>query len=164
MLGSWWGNLSLRERLALILGGLAVLGTALFLYLEPVLRERTRLREELPQLRADLSWMRAHLGEVRRLRARNQPGAEGESTRLTPAAIEASVRDSGLGGALQNLEPVGPDRVRIRFREVPFPELMVWLGRLQQRGIEVAQARIRRSEEKAGQVRAELTLEAGGTG
>ena len=162
MLGAWWQEREPRERVALVAGGLALLPILVYLLLEPRLTERARLAAEIPQLRQDLGWMRGQVAEIRRLRQQAGSSSQPAAGSLTPAAVERSLRGSGLGEKLEELGPDGEGRVRLVFPEVAFADLTEWLGRVREAGgAVVRKARIERIEAKDGMVEARLTLGSG---
>lgn len=161
MIGAWWQERPQRERVALVAGGLAVLATAGYLMLEPVIKERQRLAAEIPQLRQDLAWMQEKLDTVKRLQRQSAP--EGATSRtLTPAMVQAAVRRAGLQEQVAGLRTAGGEGVRVTFDRAPFAAVTEMLQDLRRRsGAQVTQARIDRLPESEGQVKAELSLVAG---
>lgn len=158
MVGQWWAERETREKAALIAGALAVMATAAYLTIEPMVEQRQRLAREVPEMREDLSWMRSHLDEIRRLRAEPQTrGGSGEAN-LTPAMVERSLQGAGLADQLEGLRPEG-DGVRLVFEQVAFGDLLEWLASFRRQSATVAQgARIERAEDAPGRVQARLTL------
>ncbi|SCY16532.1 type II secretion system protein GspM [Thiohalorhabdus denitrificans] len=162
MLREWWRERPPRERAVLAGGGAALLLVLAYLLIEPHLAERQRLAREIPELREDLSWMREHVAEVKRLGGESAGPAsgsvEGERS-FGPALVEDSLRGAGLADEVETLRSSGDEGVQVAFTRVAFPELAGWLGDLRQRsGAKVRTARIQRNEEQEGVVEAELTL------
>jgi len=162
MIGAWWQERPQRERVALVVGGLAVLATAVYLMLEPVIQERQRLAAEIPQLRQDLGWMQEKLDTVQRLQQQSAQGKTAASRTLTPAMVQAAVRRAGLQEQMAGLRTTGGEGVRVTFEQAPFAAVTEMLQDLKRRaGAQVTQARIDRLPESEGQVKAELSLMAG---
>ncbi|MFP4615515.1 MAG: type II secretion system protein GspM [Thiohalorhabdus sp.] len=162
MLREWWRDRPPRERVILAVGIAALLLVGAYLLIEPHLEERQRLAQEIPELREDLSWMREHLAEAKRLGgesgAPDPDAGEGESS-FGPALVEESLQGAELAEEVETLRSSGEEGVQVAFTRVAFPELVGWLGDLRQRsGAEVRTARIQRNGEQEGMVEAELTL------
>lgn len=162
MIGAWWQERPQRERVALVVGGVALLATAGYLLLEPVIKERQRLAAEIPQLREDLTWMQEKLATVQRLQRQGGGGASAPSRALTPALVQAAIRRAGLQEEVAGLRTARGGGVRVTFDQAPFAAVTEMLQDLRRRsGARVAGARIERLAETEGQVKAELTLAAG---
>lgn len=164
MIREWWQERPTRERAILAGGGVLLLGMVVYLALEPILQERRRLRSEIPALRADVAWMREHLAEVKRLKARRKGRPSGTESAPTPARVQESLQQAGLAYHLEALEPTDHPGVRVILSEAPFPRLVEWLGHLREGGARIRFARLRRAETGSGRVRAELTVIGGEAG
>lgn len=161
MVKTWWQERAPRERWVLMIGGAALGLTALFLIIEPVVRERQRLAAEIPQLREDLAWMKARVGTIERLRSQEGGGPAPNPGTLTPAQVQGAVGQAGLREELAELETAGEGVVRLSFEGVAFPDLTQLLQTLRRTtGARVTQARIQALADKPGMVEAQLTLQA----
>ena len=101
--------------------------------------------------REQLAWIEA---VTPRLQA--MPAARaGESLAI---AVDRAARESGLGEALEGVEPAGPGSIRVRFKNASFDALALCLARLQQeRGVVTETASVNASGEP-GRVDATLVL------
>jgi type II secretory pathway component PulM len=101
--------------------------------------------------RQQLAWVEA---VTPRLQA--TPAARaGESLAI---AVDRAARESGLGDALEGIEPAGPGALRVRFKDASFDALALCLARLQQeRGAVTDTASVNASGEP-GRVDATLVL------
>ena len=101
--------------------------------------------------RQQLAWIEA---VTPRLQA--TPAARsGESLAI---AVDRTAHESGLGDALEGVEPAGPGSLRVRFKDASFDALALCLARLQQeRGAVTETASVNASGEP-GRVDATLVL------
>ncbi len=101
--------------------------------------------------REQLAWIEA---VTPRLQA--MPAARaGESLAI---AVDRAARESGLGEALEGVEPAGPGLMRVRFKNASFDALALCLARLQQeRGVVTETASVNASGEP-GRVDATFVL------
>lgn len=149
-------KLAPRERL-LVVTAAAVLGV-LILYLaiwEPLVKAHQRRSEALADARA-----LAQRIETAAALASSRRGAGGDRNANLLAVIDQSSRQPVLGKAPSRVQPdgSGDKSVKIWFEDVPFDNLLRWLGELQTRyEISVASAEISRGA-APGAVSAQLTL------
>lgn len=140
-MNSWWAGLAPRERV--IMGGGALVLAAVLIYLlilEPVAKQRERVRADISALSADLAWMQQVAGQVKR-RAAQQGSATASGTTggSVLTLVEVSARAAGLHEALERVQPEGQG-ARLWFTETGFDALLNWLGELEQRhGLQVSQ-------------------------
>ncbi|MFB6261343.1 MAG: type II secretion system protein GspM [Thiohalorhabdaceae bacterium] len=161
MIGAWWQERPVRERAALVIGAVAVGATALYLIVEPMIKERQRLASEIPELRQNLAWMKGKLETVKRLQPRDEEGTVAPEDGLTPAVVQAAVRRAGLQKQMSGLRTNGSG-VKVSLNEAAFAEVTEMLQDLRRRSrARVTEARIERLPEGEGKVDAELTLVAG---
>lgn len=157
---AWWSALDSRERRVLLAGGglLAVL-LAVFLFWLPLEERLETARDLLTERQETLRWMRDAADEVRLLRAAGVASRSVQSTSESLLSLgDRTARESGLGEALQRVEPESADRVRFQFDKVSFDALLGWLAMLESRfGIRADQVSIEKGE-APGQVRARLVL------
>jgi len=159
MIISWWQNLGLREKIMIGAGLIIVILTAVFLMLEPVSHERQRMAAEIPRLRDDVAWMKAHINQVQVLHNASLSMTGKDVTTLTPAIVENALRRSGLLNKVSDMRPEVGQGVNITFDEVSFESLMEFLLNLKiQNGAKVNLAKINRLQDKIGLVRASMTL------
>lgn len=162
-MNAWWQALEARERRTLAIG--AVIAGLIFFYTLvwlPPQRDAAELRERIADARTDLAWMQQASTEVRALRERQPATDTPRSDRALYAVADQSARESGLGGALERVEPSGDRRVRVTLRGAGFDATVEWLDRLRRdHGLGVETATIRRTEDD-GQIDAQLVLESAG--
>ena len=156
---AWWQIRTSREKLALSVTAMSLLFVMIFLVLEPVVRERRQLSAEIPQMRADLAWMKAHSADVKRLRGISGSTPGGADHAFSPAKVEGILRAVKLQDQLSHLQPLAEGGINISFNEVVFSELVEFIFRLQDSGhVRVASVRVKKIEDKNGRVTAELVL------
>lgn len=117
-----------RERAALVFGG--VLVAALLLYgfaWEPLRAEHKRLREFLPQLRAQSAQFAADAAEAGRLRRTQQTISRTENAR---ASVEAAAVESGVRPRIRSVKEVAAGRLQVAVEPVPYEGLIRWIGLL----------------------------------
>lgn len=154
----WWQSRAQRERYAIFGAGLAMLVTAGFLALEPLLDERTRLRASIPGQQSDLAWMRAHLAEARHYASRAAGGGE---VRFSAASVRAGLATAGLEGQATRIGEPRPGRVVVGFDAVAHAALIDWLAKLEGDGdSRLAHADIRALSARPGQVEASFEFDA----
>lgn len=153
-----WQALAPREQRTVATGALALLLIAGYLLVwEPMQQARADARVRVAGAEADLAWMRAAapLVQQRGIAAPLQP-ADGRSLL---ARVDASARESGLGGSLLRVEPVATGQVRAYFEQAGFDALMRWVEVLSQRhGTRVTELSVQRAD-GVGLVDARMSLE-----
>lgn len=127
----FWKQSSPRERW-LIGGGFGLLLAAvLFFYvLQPVVRDRQKLRASLPQLRVNAERMRLDAAEVTRLRT--LPSSSSLPNGGIRGAVEASAEVFKLRDSISQASVEGEGRISIAMTTVPFDSWVRWLGHLQE--------------------------------
>jgi general secretion pathway protein M len=160
MIGAWWGAQSARDQRILKVGAIVVVGVLLWAFVwHPLGRHQDELRGQLDTARRDLAFMRVSEAEIERLRsAGTQTRADRQGKSLL-ALADASARDSGLGGVLKRIEPVGSRSARASFEFVAFDSLIDWIERLaREHGVQVSDLSVDRVD-ASGLVNARITLE-----
>lgn len=164
-MNDWWQGLEPRERRTLSLGAVAAAAILFYalLWLPPQ-QNAAELRQRIGNARTDLAWMEQAAVEVAALRRGNAAaGATPSTDRALYAVADQTARESGLGNAIERVEPAGEQQVRVVLDDAAFDTLVLWLDGLKRdHGLTVETASIRRSE-KTGRVSAQLLLAAGGT-
>jgi type II secretory pathway component PulM len=156
-LKEWFASLQARERIAVSAAALLVSAMVIYvLGLAPFYRSVNELEKNLTDRKADLAWMMSNADSVRMLVAsRPQFTPSGESLVLL---VDRTAREAGLGDALTNQTPTGPDAIKVNLQEATFDMMMVWLNGLQvSQGITVQSATFNRAS-KPGQVNVSLEL------
>ena len=158
-LRDWWRLRSAREKWGLGVALSVLAAAVLFLLLEPVADEHRRLTAELPELRDNLAWMRAHIADVKTLHLPATVVGEEAERRVSPARVEEFLHATGLQGQIHNMRPMAGQGLVISFNDIVFGDLLEFISRLQDEGyVSVARARIDKVEGRRGLVTAELTL------
>lgn len=153
-----WKALALREQRFLLIGGVAVVVTVLYLAaVEPLLKAQTRRTEQLAQARQLASRLEVIAAEVQSAAPRGSPAGAGRSLSLL-AAVDQAAKSGLFGKAPTRIQPEGDKQVRLWFEDVVFDTLVSGLSGLEARyGISIQGADIER-QPGAGLVNAQLTL------
>ena len=154
-----WGRCSLRERAALTIAGLvACAGAAYGVSVHPGGAARSRLDQQLPQLRQDLASLRVSAAEVRSLRDRLARSAVSGAGAL--ATVEASLRVADWQATVSESGPQGARGVAVHVASADPAALFNWLRMLhREHGLHVESARVEGLP--GGGVRAEIVLAGG---
>jgi type II secretory pathway component PulM len=150
-LRGWHSSLAEREQRMVAWGAVAAVVLLLIGLLWKLGSAAASAEVRVDGKRQLLAWIEA---VTPRLQA--TPAARaGESLAI---AVDRSARESGLGDALEGIEPAGPGSLRVRFKNVSFDALALCLARLQQeRGAVTESASVNASGEP-GRVDATLVL------
>lgn len=123
-----WQERTLRDRFALALGAAVVAVLLLYAFVwEPVRVDHKRLRESVPQLRAQAVQFATDAAEAQRLRdvgLRHPGGAN------TPASLEAAADRTGMRARIKSITEVSGGRVQVVLEPVPYEALVRWIGEL----------------------------------
>lgn len=152
-----WEDRLPRERRAIGLAAVILLPLlAYFVLWQPAHRAVARLRPALPLMRMQAAHMHRQASEVETLRQRSQPATL--DALALKNVVEASAERAQLHTAMEQLEPLEPNSVRIAFSSVSFAQWLKWVGMLQQeQHIRVDSADIV-ALSSAGKVRINATL------
>lgn len=133
----------------------ALSAVILFLVLEPLVDERHRLAAELPRLREDLAWMEAHADRAKKLSA---PGVTA-GQQVSPAQVETLLQETGIRQQVAAMQPMTGQGMQLSFDSVNFPDLLVFISRLQDEGYaRIGSTEVYGTGAYDGQVMAELKL------
>lgn len=154
---AWFDELSRREQLTLIGGGIALALMMFYLLLwAPLNDERSRLHNEVQVQQETLAWMQQAATQVKGSGAASVSPARGGSL-LT--LVDRSAKTAKMGGAIKRIQPDKDGRVRIWLEGVNFDLMMRWLGGLSRdQGVSLIEVNVERFESSA-LVKARLTLE-----
>ncbi|MDA7085865.1 type II secretion system protein M [Pseudomonas sp. SA3-5] len=147
-----WRALQARERLALGLLALFVLLALLYLMLwQPARQGVSAARSAFEQERALHAYLQAQAPLARSLVS--QPQAS-----LDPARLQGLVTASAaeLGLAIERLDSDSDGSLQVSVQSAPFEQLLRWFSRLEQQGVQIAEAGLDRAE--GNKVAARLTL------
>lgn len=157
----WFESLDVRERLFVSVG--AVISIVMLLYglgWAPLDKKHSALQADVQ------NWERA-LAELRPLRAMAAKGDQPQAKRavddqLSPIIIvDQTLRSRGLEKYRRRSQPTTSNGIRVEFENVPFDELVLWLGDLSsQYAMNVRSGSLTTGSQMAsGRVNATLTLE-----
>ncbi|MGH8291996.1 MAG: type II secretion system protein GspM [Gammaproteobacteria bacterium] len=156
-LRQWFMSLEKRERL--VLGSGAVILVVFILYMalvSPYISHRHALTAEVQSQSALLAWMRPVAGRIEASQGR-QPAALPGGSLL--GAVNASIANAGLAGALQQAQQSDDGTVRAQFKSVDFDSLVNWLAGLQRTyGVVASDVTVTRAS-GPGQVDVSIRLE-----
>jgi general secretion pathway protein M len=154
-----WSGLSPRDRRIAALGAVVVAAMlAWSLAWAPLIASRASLRDEAVANAQALAWMRPASAQLAALGG--APETRATDRRSLLARVDASARDSGLGGSLVGVEPQDPHRVRVQFSGADFDVLATWLEQCAANGIRVEELSVQRAS-GAGRVDARVALREG---
>ena len=142
----WFNALGARERMALAIGASAALALAAYGWVWlPLSAETAKLRESVPQLRAQAAQLGTDAAEVKKLAALPPAGAQGVTAAggdTLAGGVEQSVQGAGLKDKLR-VVPIDGARVQLSGEGVGFNEWIGLLASLQQsRGARVESVRV----------------------
>lgn len=129
-LRSWLDGLAPRERSLVVWGGIAA-AVLVFLgaLVMPLYTAAAKSAARVEQKRADLSWMR---GVVAELRAAGPAGPSASSGQSLVVIIDQTARQAGLERSLSGSQPSGTGGIRVRLEAAPFDTVVAWIALLQQ--------------------------------
>lgn len=155
-LRSAWNSLQSRERLIVGIGAIILLILLGYgVVWDPVQRDLSRLRIDVPKQRTQLALMRAQAKQVAQLR-RSTPANIASGNLLTKLEQSAQIR--GLRENITRMEPDETNSVRLSLDSVDFNALLRWLKELHtQNGIRPETATIT-AQSEPGLVNARLLM------
>ena len=156
-LSSYWLARTPRERRILAWGaGILALMLAYAMVWHPARQGVTRLESAMPRLRADLSVMHRQSAEIAALRQNaSKPGLDAAGA---VAAVQAAASKRGIERAIERVDTMGADRVRIVLKAVPFEAWVAWVDLLQRDHQLVIEAARTDSIERPGFAKVEMVL------
>ena len=150
-LREWHASLSERDRRVVTWGAAAAVALLLVGLVWKLGSAAAAAELRVQGKRQQLAWIEA---VTPRLQA--TPAARaGESLTI---AVDRAARESGLGDALEGIEPAGPGSLRVRFKNVSFDALALCLARLQQERGAVAETASVNASGEPGRVDATFVL------
>lgn len=158
----WFLGLDRRERLTVLIGGVATLLMLVYAgIVDPLLSTQARLEQRVQSDTALVSRLQSAVSEIESLRgaARSQSGAATNESLF--GTVDRTARSTALGPAVKRMQPDGKDSVRIQLEGAPFDALVSWLGALQSDyGIHVDSVSVDRAD-APGTVNAQIKLSRG---
>ena len=154
----WFLRFSLRDQLALLALGAALLVYLIFMVLiQPLEQSRSEMSARNTATAEALGRVDAMAAEIRALRAAGQSGRAGGNRNLT-ALLNSSADSFQL--PISRLQPNNRGAVQLRFEAVPLESLLRWVHRLESaEGIRVEELSISQTS-SAGVVGATLRVTA----
>jgi general secretion pathway protein M len=156
----WLGSLDTRERLFVLVGGVAVALALLYAFLWAPFDQGHRT------LQASVTTWERSLAELRPLRgmtpAPGNTAAQNPASGQTPVVIvDQTLRARGLDRALRRSQPTTSNGIRVEFENVAFDDLVLWLDDLgSQYAMQVASGSLSATAQATpGRINATLTLE-----
>jgi len=156
----WFEGLAERERLALMLGAVALVLVLFFVAVwQPVADRNRSLAAELEERNHDLAWMASAAVQIKALEG-NSETAQVDDGRTLIARVTSELRADKVEAG--QIRPEGENRLRLTIEGVRFTALLPPLERLRNRyGVRVREAAVEPAA-TAGLVDARLVLERGG--
>lgn len=125
-----WQQLNPNEQRTVISGAIALgLIFGYFFLYSPLTSKITELQQETAQQQALLSWMEPAAKHIQSLRSIQVPKT-GTSTLALLPLIEQSLKGADLNKQVVELNQTEAHKVRIKFKQVSFDQLVLWLGNL----------------------------------
>lgn len=157
-----WDGRAARERRAIALGALILSPLlAYFLLWQPAHVANTKLRANVPAMRAQAAHLRTQAAEAETLR--HHPHLAVLDANMLKTAIEESAERHQMRNAITNLDAQQPNAVRITLATVPFEQWLNWLRSLQQEQHIRAESVGIAALPQPGMVKISATLTNGGT-
>ncbi|MEO5355149.1 MAG: type II secretion system protein M [Magnetococcus sp. XQGC-1] len=129
-----------------------------FVIFQPWQNHLESVRKRVADRVATLATMQKAALEVAVLRSsasfEPHPGVQGVSLL---SLVDLSARKKGLGSELKQVEPDGPESVRMLFENVSFHRLMTWMVEVSRQGVSVLTVTMDK-EKEPGRVKARLVL------
>ncbi|MCP4488625.1 MAG: type II secretion system protein M [Gammaproteobacteria bacterium] len=149
---------SARERMIVISGIVILFGIAIHAGLiEPYQQRLTTIKEDLAQSKTDLQWMASvkprlaqHSGVVQIQKF------DGSLANL----INQAVNQQQLNSYLTQMTPRGEDEISVRFKDIPFQQMIVFIAKINEQGLKLKDLRINAGDNPA-HVDSNLVLDKG---
>lgn len=158
----WFENLEARERLFVIVGGIATAVILLWggLWL-PLDRAHESMRSSVADWQSSLTDLRVLSATMSDEQTPSQRPAV-SSDESPVVVVDRTLRELSLNSAVKRRQPT-PNGIRVEFENVAFDQLVVWLGELDQHyGMSVQTGSFSlASRAGPGRINASLTLERG---
>ncbi len=155
----WWANLSGRERLLVIGGGLLVALCLLYVaLLEPLQQERARLATQVSAEQRVLTELGSITDQIARHDQTTGAAAAFPTEQTLLGVLNQSAARLTINEQIKRIVPAGERQATVTFTAVSFDRLTDWLAELHaQYGIEVLRITIERTQ-TPGIVNTNLTV------
>lgn len=157
----YWRELEQRERQMLLLGGITIGLTLVYLLaIEPLQQYHAALETSVERKRERVAWMQAAAQELAKLQPASSASRNIDTGSLL-TLVDSSARSSLLANSLKRVQQDGDAAVRVRFEAAGFDDLLLWIGNLEQQyGVRVDDITLERAD-APGRVDASITLARG---
>jgi len=157
-LKKWLDTREPRERVILILGAITVLiGLFYFSLWSPLATAIVKKQSSIVSIENTLANMHESAAEITRLRALSG-SSQARNKRPLLSTIDATAQSMKLRQMIRTIKPKGQNAVQVWFDDVPFDQLMKWLGQLQiTAGVQVESITLHKRD-VPGYVQARITL------
>lgn len=163
MIKSFYTQLSQREKVLILVTGIAMVLAALYFILwQPLINSNERLTRQIDDTSGLSTWIQQQIIVINQLSAQTQanspklPSSQGETLfTLVESTLQANEIEPKVGQISSN----NPNNVSIQFNSINFDQLITWINALDSNyKISVNQAVINRIDEAPGMVQANLNL------
>ncbi len=155
----WLSNLQPRERITVIIGGIALLFILLYLLVwAPITEYHEEQQLRLQSQQQLYSWMKNAAQEVSQLNGSSAGSAARYQNQSISTLADRSARTTGIKAFITKIEQ-SPNDVKVTLSEADFDRIIHWLADLQDKyAISSTSIKIERTK-TAGAVNAHITLE-----
>lgn len=155
----WLANLQPRERVTVIIGGIALLFMLLYLLVwAPITEHHEEQQLRLQSQQQLYSWMKNAAQELNQLSGSSAGSAARYQNQSISTLVDRSARTTGVKAFISKIEQSQND-VKVTLSEADFDRIIHWLADLQDKyAISSTSIKIERTK-TAGAVNAHITLE-----
>lgn len=152
-------QMSKRDLLALQLGGIVLLGFAVYAFFwEPLKIDNQKLRNSIINQQNNLSELNALIEEYHQMSSSPTAMRKALPGSLFSVVDQTSNKE-GVKNSIKNMTPLGDKKVNVKFQKVDFNRFMQWLSQISiTYGISVERINIQQHNEE-GKVDAQLVIE-----
>lgn len=150
-----------RERWLIIICGLFIVVFGWYNVIQkPLQQEQQRYQKINAQDASTLAWMR---GAAAQIKAQGGSSTATANTGSLLSLADSSLRRSGLGDALQRIQPDDENNVKIWLENAKFDNILPWLAQMENQALTISVAGFTpaNGSEKNGLVNARITLSRG---
>ena len=128
----WWNNLAVREKQTLLAGSILVMIFVVYTFIWTPLAESIQLqREKIQSNQALLAWMQQADQQLQHPQSQTLRAKKTYTGSLL-SFIQSQINKTELETLLTELKQSENDTVQLRFKEVNFDKLIIWLVTLAQ--------------------------------
>jgi type II secretory pathway component PulM len=162
MLLQWWRQREKREQVILLVGVVITTFVLIYLLIEPVLKERSRMSADIPALQSDLIWMQSHVQEIQNLMSTGSNNIGTKRASLSLSSVQTILSEMSLSQKVKELSPMASQGIRLNFTEIQYPDLIELMFKLESiTGARISNAQFSLIENNTGVVQATLILTQG---